>query len=252
MILKNGGGTIDDVPILGNASILKKIDYDEVLICSLPGLNIIREQLLEEGVSAEKISSGFIDTQVNARLNFIQDWVDINSDMFIDGLCVAEGGVFQGEFAKEINKYFPKQRFYLFDTFEGFSEKDIETEKKKGFSILEERHLSITSEEMVLEKLPHPENAMIRKGYFPETAVGLENEQFIFVNLDFDLYNPILEGMRFFYPRLIKGGCILVHDYFNPGYKGVKEAVEKFETENGILIKFPIGDHCSVGIIKKE
>lgn len=243
---------MDGVPILGNASAIEQVDYDEILICSLPGLNIIREQLIKKGIPSEKISSEFIDTQVNSRLNFLQDWVDINSGLLNCELCVAEGGVFQGEFAKEISKFFPAQKFYLFDTFEGFSEKDIITEKKEGFSVLEERHLSITSEKMVLGKLPHPEKAIIRKGYFPDTVFGIEDEQFIFVNLDFDLYNPIFEGLKFFYPRLVKGGCILVHDYFNPGYKGVKEAVERFENENGGLIKFPIGDHCSIGIIKKE
>jgi hypothetical protein len=44
---------------------------------------------------------------------------------------------------------------------------------------------------------------------------------------------------------------MLVHDYYNPGYKGVKEAVEQYQKEEGEIIKFPIGDHCSLGIIKK-
>lgn len=245
------GGTIDNVSILGNVEACKGLEYDEILICSLPGLNIIREQLLQAGIPSEKISSGFIDTQVNARINFIQDWVSIYHDYYSENACCAEGGVFQGEFAKEINKYFPKQRLYLFDTFEGFDEKDIEFEEKEEYSALGKNHLSITSEAMVLEKLPHKENAIIRKGYFPETAKGLEEEKFVFVNLDFDLYKPILEGLRFFYPRLVNGGCMLVHDYFNPGYKGVAEAVLAFEKENGMLIKFPIGDHCSIGIIKQ-
>lgn len=61
-------------------------------------------------------------------------------------------------------------------------------------------------------KMPHPSNCVIRKGYFPETADGLEME-FCFVNLDMDLYEPILERLRFFYPRMVNGVAILVHDY---------------------------------------
>lgn len=244
------GKCIDNIPIIGNANSLDNIEYDEILICSLPGLNIIREQLLEAGVEKAKISSGFIDTQVNARINFIQDFAAL-CDMKEDAsLSVAEGGVFQGEFAKEINKYFPKQDLFLFDTFEGFDSRDIKMEEENSFSVFKENHLGITSEELVLSRLPYGEKAIIRKGYFPDTAKGLEDKKFLFVNLDFDLYNPILEGLRFFYPRLVKGGCMLVHDYYNPGYKGVKEAVDEFEKNHGRVIKFPIGDHCSIGIIK--
>ena len=93
----------------------------------------------------------------------------------------------------------------------------------------------------------------IQEGFmvvFPtETAYGLENEKCVFVNLDFDLYDPILAGLRIFFPKMVKGGVILVHDYYNNGYKGVKQAVEKFEKEYSFT-KIPIGDHCSICIVK--
>ena len=108
----------------------------------------------------------------------------------------------------------------------------------------------MTNQELVLEKMLYKEKVVIQKGYFPETTIGLENKKFGFVNLDFDLYKPTLEGLRFFYPKLVKGGCILIHDYYNAWYKGVGAAIEKFEEEYGEIIKFPIGDDCSLGILK--
>jgi hypothetical protein len=100
---------------------------------------------------------------------------------------------------------------------------------------------------MVLGKLPHPENAVIKKGYFPETAAGLE-DTFCFVNLDFDLYMPILAGLEYFFPRMVSGGIILVHDYFSEIYKGAKRAVNDFEKEHEAVKLFPIGDGISIGI----
>ena len=45
---------------------------------------------------------------------------------------------------------------------------------------------------------------------------------------------------------------MLIHDYFNPGYKGVAEAVKDYEKEIGrSLYKLPIGDHCSIAIVKE-
>lgn len=45
---------------------------------------------------------------------------------------VAELGVFRGDFAKFINLSFPDRKLYLFDTFEGFDEKDIFIEYKNN------------------------------------------------------------------------------------------------------------------------
>lgn len=200
------GSEIEGIHILGNAKACNSVDFDEVIIASLTGYDDMREELLAAGVEPSRINRTFVDTQVNARLNFLRDYASSVTES--PALAVAEGGVFQGEFAKEINRAFPQSSLYLFDTFEGFDRRDIETERQNGYSIEKENHLSITSEEIVLSKLPHRQNAVIRKGYFPETAAGLEALRFQFVNLDFDLYNPILEGLRFFYPRIARGGGI--------------------------------------------
>lgn len=237
------------LPVFGNAKYVPEIMFDKIIVASLTGLYVIRDELLNDNVPADKIDISYIETQVQARMNFLKDY---SSMIDVDNIrAVAEGGVFQGEFAKEINRYFPKARLYLFDTFEGFDERDLAVEAKNNYSEKEIHHLHDTTEQLVLEKLSYPQMAIIRKGFFPETAKDLPDERFAFVNLDFDLYNPILEGLRYFYPRLEKNAVMLVHDYFNPGYKGVAEAVRDFEHERGkSLCKFPIGDHCSIAIAK--
>lgn len=239
----------NNIPVLGNEKALGSITYDEIVIASLPGLKVIKNQLLNAGVPAEKIRTDYIETQYNARINFLYDFAELNREN-AKQYAVAEGGVFQGNFAKEINFCFPNSTLYLFDTFEGFDKRDVNIEEKNGYSNQKESYLNATSEEMVLNKLPFKNLAVIKKGYFPETAIGLENIEYFFVNLDFDLYNPTLEGLRFFVPRLASGGVILVHDYFSQGYLGVAQAVRDYEMECQMnLYKFPIGDHCSLGIM---
>lgn len=237
-------------PVLGNAKQVINYEFDKIYICSLPGLEYIERELLDAGVDGRKLNKSFVETSVNARVNFLKEFSELNAEIR-DNYSVAEGGVYQGEFSKEINRYFPKSKCFLFDTFEGFKEEDIKIEQLNKFSNQSQGHLNNTSEELVLSKLPHKEMVEIRKGYFPETAYLLENEKFIFVNLDFDLYNPTLAGLRWFFPKMIKGGCILVHDYFTLGYGGVKQAVEEFRTEcNQEFVVVPIGDAFSIAIIK--
>jgi O-methyltransferase len=113
---------------------------------------------------------------------------------------VAELGVYKGKFARYINQYFSDRTLYLFDTFEGFNEADVSKEKKEGFSS-EEQNFSDTSVESVLQQMPFPEKCKPYKGFFPASAKGVD-DQFVFVSLDADLYDPLYAGLQFFYPKL--------------------------------------------------
>ena len=147
----------------------------------------------------------------------------------IEGSC-AEVGVYRGDFAKQINYYFPDRKLYLFDTFEGFDKKDADIDRKKSFSSAVQ-DWSKTSEELVLSKMEHKENCIIKKGWFPDTAEGID-DKFCFVSLDPDLYQPTKAGLEFFYPRLVNGGVIMIHDFINKEYNGVREAVKEFCVKN--------------------
>lgn len=243
---------IDGIKVFGNKDALKELNYDEIIVASLSGMEIIKNDLLEIGIPIEKINCDYIKVQVEARLNFLKNYADIIAEKgYIDGYAVAEGGVLQGEFAKVINRFFPKNKLFLFDTFEGFDSRDLGFEKDNNFSVVKEKELALSNEELVLSKMPYVDNVEIRKGYFPDTLSGIEEYKYVFVNLDFDLYKPILAGLSYFYPRMEKGCVILIHDYYNPGFKGVKAAIDEYEKQEGISLNMiPIGDACSIAIIK--
>lgn len=163
---------------------------------------------------------------------------------------VAELGVYQGDFAKDIHAAFPDRRLYLFDTFEGFHVSDKGVEVTEGFSTGSE-DFSDTSVDTVMKKMARPEQVAIRAGYFPESIQEADRaETFAFVSIDADLYQPIYEGLKFFYPRMSKGGYIFVHDYNNADYPGVKAAVRKYCVEAGIGF-VPLVDPCGTAIIAK-
>ncbi|HME56278.1 MAG TPA: TylF/MycF/NovP-related O-methyltransferase [Candidatus Lokiarchaeia archaeon] len=122
----------------------------------------------------------------------------------------AELGVYKGEISKYLHKFAPARKFYLFDTFQGFSTKDLEPGKDPDS---EKHRFKDTSLEMVQKNLGNMNNIYIKKGYFPETAEGLESERFAFVLIDVDKYKPTMAGLEFFYPRVTKGGYIFIHDY---------------------------------------
>ena len=239
---------VDDIICLGGCEALEDVEWDYIYVGSI-FVDDIRNTLIKNGVSTEKI---IVDIPNDVDSPVRKLWLEDYSKLFEGhNYSVAEGGVYRGNFAKEINRCFPNSKLYLFDTFEGFDKKDMEIEKRtyENFG-LKEGDLSNTSVELVLSKMKYPENVIVKKGYFPDTASGIEDE-FCFVNIDFDLFMPVYEGIKFFYPKMIKGSVLLIHDYYNIALPGVKDAVDLYEREfNCKLIKLPIGDDQSIAIVK--
>ena len=152
--------------------------------------------------------------------------------------AAAELGVYRGGFARCLNALLPERRLYLFDSFEGFDPRESAGEKA-GFV---QAHRN-TAEERVLSALPHPERVVLRRGFFPATAEGLEEERFALVSLDVDLEESTLAGLRFFLPRMEAGGYLLLHDCFSPRLPGVAAALRRYEAESGQhLHKLPLCD----------
>lgn len=161
---------------------------------------------------------------------------------------VAELGVYKGKFARYINLYFKERSLYLFDTFEGFDKRDVNSEKSKGFSS-GSQDFTDTSIVSVLKIMPYPEKCIAVQGFFPASAKDV-NDQFVFVSIDADLYSPIYEGLKFFYRNLVSGGYIFIHDFNNDNYKGARKAVEQFCDEENICFT-PIPDSAGSAIITK-
>lgn len=162
---------------------------------------------------------------------------------------VAELGVYKGDIAWQLNILFPNRKLILFDTFEGFDKKDIETEFIQDYSHAKEGDFADTSIDYVRQRMFYPLQVCFRKGYFPETSIGLENERYSLVSLDADLYEPILSGLEYFYPRLNKGGMILLHDYNNSRFRGAKQAVADYESKHESLFLIPLCDLHGTAVI---
>lgn len=225
-----------------------RLDYSSVIVGTMMYESVVLKLENELHIPKEQVDTSYVatSTAIINRNKFLSSFARIVYANNIQG-SVAEGGVFMGDFAKQINACFPDRRLYLFDTFDGFDMRDVEDEYAKGYSGYEAGHL-LSSEETVKSVLPHPGKAIIRKGYFPETTLGVD-DSFIFVNLDFDLYNPTLAGLEFFWGKMVCGGVILVHDYFNVAYKGIEAAINEFcETKKTACI--PIADEISVAFVK--
>lgn len=267
---------------------IKYFDFDYIVIAS-QYVTEIKEQLHKYGVDEHKIIPYFIHydylEDINKKLNLILndeikkiatddiilnrkrrinidvDYVRqsslelITEEIYNNNIKgnVAELGVYRGDFAKKINELFYDRKLYLFDTFEGFDNKDAVEDVNNGFTTNEMLDkvgfFKNTNTKLVLSKMKYPQNCIIKKGYFPKTAEDVD-DAFSFVSIDADLFAPIYEGLKYFYKRLSIGGYIFVHDYNLEDTKGAKKAVKMFCKENNITY-FPLTDIYGTAVISK-
>jgi len=135
---------------------------------------------------------------------------------------IAEVGVYKGGTARILARACPQKTVHLFDTFAGMPEvrPEIDSHKPGDFGD--------TSLEAVEAFLKDCANVRLHPGFFPETAAGLENRRFCFVNVDVDIYSSTKACLEFFYPRMVPGGAMAFDDYNWQGCAGVKQAIDEF------------------------
>lgn len=228
---------------------IKNYAFDYIIISLSEYENEMRNQLHSIGVADEKIIT-FMPNKNEViwqepRYAMMKNCAEQIIARNIQG-SVAELGVYQGEFASHLNHVFKDRNLYLFDTFEGFNNNDTYADEKilMGMDGFKDTNIST-----VMEKMKYPNQVVIKKGWFPDTARDID-EEFCFVSLDTDLYKPIMSGLEYFYPRLVKGGYIFVHDFGSYNWSGVRNAVYDYCDKNQISF-VPILDKCLSIIITK-
>ena len=66
------------------------------------------------------------------------------------------------------------------------------------------------------------------QGLFSQTLPKLAERAYFFVNIDCDLYEPHLECLEYFYPRVRQGGIIFFDDYHSVDYPMGRKAIDHF------------------------
>ena len=212
------------------------------------------------------LTNGFFPTGADpeATTRHIRDlepWDNVRRDMLIlllrtietSGIEgeLAEVGVYKGLTAKLIHDYSPARSLHLFDTFEGFTSRGTESELRSTQTPVAPSQFSDTSlESVVVYIAPQNDNVVIHPGYFPDSIPdGFDQRKFAFVHLDADLYEPVLEGLHFFYPRMSDKGIIVVHDY--NAWQGARRAVDEFVRDKTELA-IPMPDKTGSVVIAKQ
>jgi len=72
------------------------------------------------------------------------------------------------------------------------------------------------------------DNYHVYRGWIPQRFSEVAQRRFSFIHIDVDLYRPTLDSLEFFYPRIARGGIILMDDYGFITCPGAKRAADEF------------------------
>lgn len=144
--------------------------------------------------------------------------------------AVAECGVFQGGTAHLLSQTVQdfgdgERALHLFDTFQGMPP---DTNPKRDYHA--PGAFSATSLDYVRRRLAAFDFTVFHPGRVPDTFVDLDLQAcFCFVHLDMDIYEATLQACRWFWPRMVPGGIIILDDYgFYPYRFAARAAADEF------------------------
>jgi hypothetical protein len=142
--------------------------------------------------------------------------------------------------------------FHIFDSFEGLSDADEEDVRPfaDGPETDELRKLAGQAKDgsrqfradldRVRRNLAGFNFIDFHPGWIPTKFHEVEDRSFSFVNIDVDLYQPTLQSLEFFYPRLSDGGMINIDDFGLTSWPGCNRAVDKWLESNTPRLTIPI------------
>lgn len=209
-------------------------------LASFPGrVDLYRRWIRGNKINKNGDASRFMGLLLNVRQLLKEE---------IDG-DFAELGVWRGNSAAILAAYAAEsgKRLFLFDTFSGFDRRDLVGEDKGKRLEFED-----TSIDFVRKTAGHDEITTYIKGFFPDSITsGVEARKFSLVHLDCDLYLPMKAALEFFYPRMHRGGMIILHDYSSGSWLGATNAIDEFYKATGEhVVLWP--DKSGTAVIRKS
>lgn len=182
---------------------------------------------------------------------------------------IAECGVWKGGSMMAVAETLLKsgdtsRNLYLFDTFEGMTpptDKDVDITGVTAERLLEKSDIMkddsvwcCASLEMVrsaLNSVGYPVKKMhFVKGMVEQTIPLSAPDKIALLRLDTDWYESTRHEMEHLFPRLVKGGVLIIDDYGH--WQGAKKAVDEYFEKNNVKILLHEIDYTGRIAIKTE
>lgn len=88
--------------------------------------------------------------------------------------------------------------------------------------------------------LKNKENIKLIKGWIPEIFNTMDKNEYSYIHIDVDLYEPTKSSIKYFWPQLVIGGVLICDDYGSEKTPGARKAIDEYFGKSNIL-ELPTG-----------
>ena len=159
--------------------------------------------------------------------------------------CIIECGVFKGasliRFATFLKLLKSNKKIIAFDTFGKHTTTKISSDHKRRKILLSHGKEAISEKQLmnILKRKGLEKNIQLIKGDITETVPNYlklnPKLKISLLNLDVDFYEPSMSILKNFYPKLSKGGILMLDDY--GVWDGETMAVDEYSIDKKIKIR---------------
>lgn len=131
---------------------------------------------------------------------------------------------------------------HIFDSFDGLSEPTAPDAVIDPQVFRWRKHDLRAPEAIARRNLASFPSARFYPGWIPARFGEVADRTFALVHVDVDLYQPTLDSLTFFFPRLVPGGMIVCDDYGFASCPGARRAVDEYAAAHHLgAIGLPTG-----------
>lgn len=214
--------------------------YHEDGLATEHNCDFLRDERFARAYAAGRATGSFRGREIRWRAH-VACWAAEHAAQ-IEGDFV-ECGVYRGGLARAIVEYVGFQaldkRFYLFDTYAGIPDEAIsEDERRLGRQAGEYDECY----DAVCETFRPFPNVRVIRGIVPQSLANVQIERVAYLSLDMNVHQPEIAAAEHLWPRMSKGGIILLDDYGFRAYAPQKEAFDAFAARHGVpILTLPTG-----------
>ncbi len=176
------------------------------------------------------------DVRIKTLLDAVKHLTEKNIQGDFVECGVWKGGSIMAMIYKLLELNILDRKIWAFDTYEGMTEPgddDIDFQNKTAKELMDQKIANIlcisayeeTTTNILNTGYPHNMIQFV-KGRVEETIPRSNVEQIALLRLDTDWYESTMAELNYFYPKLVKGGILIIDDYGH--WKGCKKAVDEY------------------------
>lgn len=140
-----------------------------------------------------------------------------------------------------------RRAFHVYDSFEGLPQKGSQDESTVGADF-RAGELAVSKKEFLHQfRAANLRPPIVHKGWFNQLTEHNVPKEIAFAYLDGDFYDSIMDSLKLVWPRVAKGGAVLIDDYGREALPGATRAVHDFVGNHPLSIQ---NEHNIAIIIK--